>query len=199
VSLRKHLGRGHLQDRDFARLWTNGGGDPHLEGCAECRARFDAFDRWLVGVGEELRDQADEVLTAERLGAQQAHIARRLEALERPARVIVFPKAARAVISGHSHVRRWVTVGVAAGLIAGIGLGQVVNRRTVREQADVVQRHFSTTDASDRARVLTPVSAAYTDDDFLMDAEAMGPRAVKELGALDALTPHARDLVQPRK
>ena len=30
------------------------------------------------------------------------------------ARVIAFPKAARAVISGHSHVRRWVTVAAAA-------------------------------------------------------------------------------------
>ena len=59
---------------------------------------------------------------AERLAVQQAQIARRLEALERPPRVIPFPKAARAVISGHSHVRRWVTVAAAAGLFfAGIG------------------------------------------------------------------------------
>ena len=65
---------------------------------------------------------------------QQAQIARRLETLERPARVIAFPKAARAVISGHSHVRRWVTVAAAASLIAGFGLGQVVPLRTVIQQ-----------------------------------------------------------------
>ncbi len=31
------------------------------------------------------------------------------------------------MISGHSHVRRWVTVAAAAGLVAGIGLGQMLD------------------------------------------------------------------------
>src|SRR4051794_41506915 len=87
-----------------------------------------------------MRDEADELLTPERLGVQQAQIARRLESLDRPARVIAFPKAARAVISGHSHVRRWVTVAAAASLIAGFGLGQAMPLRSAirRQQANVV-------------------------------------------------------------
>lgn len=200
MSLREGLGRGHLDDRDFARLWSAGGGDAHLDSCGACRARFDAFARWIAEVGDQLRVEADEVFTPDRLAVQQAHIFRRLEVLERPARVIAFPTAARAVIGGHSHVRRWVTVAAAAGLIAGIGLGQVVDRRLLDRQPHAVATpYFSASDAAQRARTLArPVSASSSDDEFLMDAEAMGPR-VKELGAIDALTPHARDLVAPRK
>src|SRR5262249_60324021 len=72
-----------------------------------------------------MRDEAGETLPPERVAAQQGAIGGRLEAVDRPARVLAFPKAARAVISGHSHVRRWVTVAAAACLIAGFGLGQV--------------------------------------------------------------------------
>ena len=46
--------------------------------------------------GPSAIDEADEVFPAERLGAQQAQIVRRLEALERPARVIAFPRSAHA-------------------------------------------------------------------------------------------------------
>ncbi|HXT30600.1 MAG TPA: hypothetical protein VN716_15005, partial [Vicinamibacterales bacterium] len=129
MSLLDRLARGHLTDRQFAELWatsqSTGVTDPHLDACADCRRRFEAFDRWVNGIGDELRTEADDAFPAERLTVQQAQIARRLETLERPARVLAFPKAARAVISGNSHVRRWVTVAAAAGLIAGVGLGQV--------------------------------------------------------------------------
>ena len=200
MSLLERLGRGHLDDRQFARLWTAGGGHPHFERCASCRARFEAFDEWLTGVGDELRDEADAAFSSEQLAAQQAHVLRRLEAMDRPARVIAFPKAARAVMSGSSHVRRWVTVAAAAGLIAGIGLGQVVD---LRHTADLAQspasaaRAFTSSTAAQRANAIRPVSSSYNDEDFLMDAEAMGPR-VKELRALDDLTPHARDLMNKR-
>src|SRR5262249_5045636 len=125
--------QGHLSDAQLAKYWTEmqgeGSVDPHLASCEACRARYTEFERWVTGLGNELRSDADEAFTADRLSVQQAQIARRLEALERPARVINFPEAARAVISGHSHVRRWVTVAAAAGLIAGIGLGQLMPLR----------------------------------------------------------------------
>ena len=109
-----------------------------------CRARYEDFDRWIMGVGDELRAEADEAFPVDRLTIQQAQIARRLETLERPARVIAFPKAARAVISGHSHVRRWVTVAAAASLITGFGLGQVVPLRQINRP--VVGRHRAAAD-----------------------------------------------------
>jgi anti-sigma factor RsiW len=207
VSLLERLGRGHLptrfwrvhlNDSQFARLWSSskptGVGHPHLAGCATCRARFAEFNAWMLGVGETLRAEADEAFPAERLAAQQAQIARRLETLERPARVIAFPKAARAVISGNSHVRRWMTVAAAAGLIAGIGLGQVVPLHTVmqRQQHETAANtRFTTPAAAKIAQELTPASTSLNDEELLSDAFAR-PR-VRNLSALDDMTPHARD------
>ena len=196
MSLLERLGRGHLDDHAFARLWTTGGGHPHLDGCATCRARYQDFDRWIMGVGDELRAEADDAFPADRLNWQQVQIARRLETLERPARVIAFPKAARAVISGHSHVRRWVTVAAAAGLIAGVGLGQVVPfgplRVAIRQPSvAVAPPQLTAPQAKTRAEELTPVSTSINDDELLSDAFAQ-PR-VSTLSALDEMTPHARD------
>lgn len=201
MSLLERLGRGHLDDREFARLWTTGGGHPHLEGCATCRGRFEEFDRWVMGLGDEFRAEADRAMTAERLSAQQTLIARRLEGLERPARVLAFPKAARAVISGHSHARRWVTVAAAAGLIAGIGLGQIVD---LRRGIDPARRpdaasHIVPTDTSARRDVGRTGMASVADVDLLLNPDALRKPHVNALGALEDLTPHARDLAdRPR-
>jgi hypothetical protein len=198
VSLLERLGRGHLSDQQFARLWTSQETHPHLDACADCRARFADFDGWLLGVGETLRAEADDAFSAERLAVQQAQIARRLEALERPARVIAFPKAARAVISGNSHVRRWVTVAAAASLIAGFGLGQVVPLRTVvtRKQA-APSADFNGPKTAVIANQLTPASTSLDDDELL--SEAFTTSKVKNLSALDDMTPHARDYVSRSK
>jgi hypothetical protein len=194
VSLLERLGRGrHLNDQQFARLWTTGGGHPHLDGCATCRARFEEFDRWIMGVGDELRAEADEAFPAERLAFQQAQIARRLETLERPARVLAFPKAARAVISGHSHVRRWVTVAAAASLIiTGFGLGQVVPLRQFNTAVTTTPPPLTAPRATTRASELTPSATAHPEDELLSDVLAQ-PR-VNTLSALDEMTPHARDV-----
>lgn len=205
MSLLERLGRGqlptrlwrvHLDDTQLARLWSSkpaGARHPHLAACAECRARYAEFDEWLAGVGETLRADADEAFPVERLALQQAHIARRLETLERPARVIAFPKAARAVISGTSHVRRWVTVAAAAGLIAGIGLGQVVPLRTALtgQRAAAPNAHFNAPETGKRASELSPPSTSVHDEELLSDAFA-SPKA-RNLSALDDMTPHARD------
>jgi hypothetical protein len=209
VSLLERLGRGHLptrlwrvhlNDQQFARLWTSGERHPHLDACAGCRARFAEFDAWLLDVGETLRIEADEVFPVERLAAQQAQIARRLETLERPARVIAFPKAARAVISGNSHVRRWVTVAAAASLIAGFGLGQIVGplRSVIKtQQAAAPSAYFNAPVAVDRARELTPAASSPADDELLLSDAFASPK-VKNLSALDDMTPHARDYLSPR-
>ncbi len=198
MSLLERLGRGHLGDRQFARLWTTGGSHPHLDACDGCRARFAGFEAWIAGVGDTLRADADEAFPAERLALQQAQIARRLETLERPARVIVFPKAARAVISGNSHVRRWVTVAAAAGLIAGVGLGQVVPLRTAmrNQETRTINSHFNAPTTAERAKELTPASSPLNpanDEELLSDAFAT-PK-VRNLSALDHMTPHARDYI----
>jgi hypothetical protein len=195
VSLLDRLVRGHLDDPQLAKLWSLGGDNPHLASCADCRARYEALNQWLAGIGGELRDEADEAFPADRLGIQQAQIARRLETLERPARVIAFPKAARAVISGHSHVRRWVTVAAAASLIAGFGLGQIVPIRSMLQQTSgtTSQPQLTAPQAAARAVELTPtVTPTHNDDDLLTDAFSRS--RVSTLSALDEMTPRARDI-----
>ena len=197
MSLLNRVGRGHLDDAEIARLWTSGEAHPHLESCADCRERSARFETWLNGIGDELRAEADEAFPTDRLVSQQAQIARRLELLERPARVIAFPKAARAVISGHANVRRWVTVAAAASLIAGgFGLGQIVPLRTaVQNQAAAVikpQPHLTTSEAAERAKVLTTPEPASTQDEEELLSDVFRSR-VTSLNALDQMTPHARD------
>jgi hypothetical protein len=209
VSLLNRLGRGHLDDATLASLWSEalslGPGDagtapahPHLAACATCRARLAAFGSWVDGIADEMRDEADEVFTPERLAVQQGQIARRLEALARPARVIAFPKAARAVISGHSHVRRWVTVAAAASLIAGFSLGQVMPlRRELRRQQTTVTAPLTQATSVVRAKDIAPVANPVTDEEILSDSFARSH--VAALSALDDMTPHARDTVLNRR
>jgi hypothetical protein len=198
VSLLERLGRGHLDDREFARLWTTGGGHPHLDGCATCRARFEEFDRWVLGIGDELRIEAESAFPVERLTAQQAQITRRLEAMEHPARVLAFPKAARAVINGHSHVRRWVTVAAAAGLIAGVGLGQVLGIHRALDRTSALPSSVTQIGSTNSARANTSVKQVSVtgDDDFLADADAFSrPRVSNALLPLEDITPHVRDVM----
>ena len=205
MSLLERLGRGHLSDDTFARLWTDGldsgrSAHPHLETCAHCRQRFEAFGDWVTGIADSMRDDADAVLTPERLTVQQAQIARRLEALERPARVIAFPKAARAVISGHSHVRRWVTVAAAASLIAGFGLGQVMPLRTAIDRQQAAAPAQLTLPATvQRAAEITPTTTSNSDEDLQLLSDAFSRSHVSTLSALDDMTPHARDTVLNRR
>jgi hypothetical protein len=206
VSLLERLGRGHLSDATFARLWTEGAAGlesqaahPHLAGCAACQARFAAFGAWIDGLADAMRDEADERLTPDRLAAQQALIARRLEALDRPARVIAFPKAARAVISGHSHVRRWVTVAAAASLIAGFGLGQVVPLRTaIRRQTIAPPAPLTRTQTVERVKEIVPASLPAGDEEIML-TDAFARSRVSTLSALDDMTPHARDVALRRR
>lgn len=206
MSLLERLGRGHLSDATFARLWADepaggaksGATHPHLDACAACRARYDEFGAWMAGVADELGDEADELLTPDRLAVQQAQIARRLEAIDRPARVIAFPRAARAVIHGHPHVRRWVTAAAAASLVAGFGLGQVVPLKTVHLTPVAATPSFTQPAAVQRASRILPVVDAVSEEE-LFSSDSFSRSHVATLSALDDMTPHARDTVLNRR
>jgi hypothetical protein len=201
VSLLDRLGHRHLSDATFARLLANGpegAADPHLETCAACRDRFADFAAWMGDVAEVMRDEADEAMTADRLAAQQAQIARRLEMADRPARVLAFPKAARAVINGHPHVRRWVTVAAAASLIAGFSLGQVVPLRApFRHQSAKGGAPLTLPQAKEIAKEIAPDNVPTNDEEIFSDAFTRSH--VSTLNALDDMTPHARDTVLNRR
>ncbi len=140
--------------------------------------------------------EADEHFSPERLAAQHALIFRRLEAAERPARVIAFPRFAQPLTSRTSHASRWIAAAAAAGLIVGVGVGQLMDLRHpfTAQPATTTQARISTARGPiGRDRFVQPVSDT-RDETFLSELDASLSRAgVPELRALDAFTPRADD------
>ena len=191
----------HLDDAAFAELWTNALAEghqvathPHLQVCAECRVRFASFSQWMTDIRLDATEEADEQIPAERLAAQQAQILRRLEAAERPARVIAFPKSSDGAMR-RTPVHRWVAAAAAAGLVAGLGLGQMFDlRHWSRVARTQPVEHSSTATAQPRPAVLP----ASLNDDTLADLEAAATPRYEALRAYDTFTPRAADFTQPR-
>ena len=192
----------HLDDAGLAAIWTDEStsgvrqAHPHLEGCAICRARFAELSDWLQNVRSEAVSEADAHFPAERLAAQQALIFRRLEAAERPARVIAFPRFARPLTSRTSHVSRWIAAAAAAGLIVGVGLGQLMDLRRpfAPPTPPMAQVSVSAPIAPLGADLRFQTVSATRDEAFLSELDASLSRAgVPELRALDAFTPRAGD------
>jgi hypothetical protein len=197
----------HLDDAGFAEVWAERltledddsprPAQKHLRACAECRARYSAFCNWLDAMRVDARAEADEVFTAERLATQQGQIARRLEALEHPARVIAFPRFSRPVSAQPSGRRRLIAAAAAAGLIAGVGLGQLLEfggvQRTPEPVASQMARGTMVVAGPPRLAV-QPVSQI-SDESFLFDQDATPsqPRVPDSLQYLNAITPGARD------
>ena len=127
----------HLDDAAIAAIWTDSTLDgsrashPHLGVCTACRTRFDLFSECLDELRDDAAAQADELFPAERLAVQHAQIFRRIEASERPARVIAFPRFRRRSRPRTSHASRWIAAAAAAGLIVGVGVGQVMDLRHI--------------------------------------------------------------------
>ncbi len=197
----------HLDDAAFAELWTNAladgsapAGHPHLQGCAECRLRFTSFSNWMEDLRNDAHLEADETLTGDRLAAQQAQIFRRLEAAERPARVIAFPKLPMVSLRP-SPVRRWIAAAAAAGLLAGIGLGQMFDLRRIASGPVTFPVDRVVTTAS-RGPVnlpaAIPVAALFSEESTLAELEEAATPHYEALQAYDTYTPRAADFVKPR-
>ena len=191
---------GHLDDDALSAMWTDralGGtpaAHPHLQSCAACRARLVALDNWLGDLRADAIDEADDAFAVERLAAQQSQVFRRLEAAERPARVITFPKFARPLTASSSHVRRWVTAAAAAGLIVGVGLGQIMDlRHPGGFGADRGLTPILEAPPSTRSTAVVPASATAQDETFLSELDASFTRfqVPDGLRALDEFTPRA--------
>ena len=188
----------HLDDAALAAIWTDralnvAGAHPHLQNCAACRSRFDDFSAWLDELRLEAGAEADDAFPHERLAAQQAQIFRRLEAAERPARVIAFPKFAQPLSGRPSHASRWIAAAAAAGLIVGVGVGQLMDLRhpVLRQAAPMTQAHRVEPSRSP----VQPVATTLGDEAFLSEVDAtLARQSVPELHALDAFTPRAGEV-----
>ena len=192
----------HLDDAALAAIWTDRSvivaqvSHPHLESCATCRGRFTDLSTWLEMARLNATAEADENFSPERLAAQHALVFRRLEAAERPARVIAFPRFTQPLSSRTSNASRWIAAAAAACFIVGVGVGQLMDLRhslTIPPAAVNAGRVTSAPETLVRDLRVQTVSAT-RDEAFLSDLDvSLSRAAVPELRALDAFTPRAGD------
>jgi hypothetical protein len=152
---------------------------------------------------DDARAEADEAFSQDRLAMQQAQVMRRLEALERPARVIAFPRFTRPVTSTQGNAQRWVAAAAAAGLVIGLAAGQFVDiRRTFSPRTAQPQntnaRLESARDVSG-ATTAAPAGSSVSDEALFFGPDTT-PNIVpiSTLQPMDAITPLARDYDQPQ-
>ena len=196
----------HVSDSDLTAVWADVRlGEPvrtaagaHVRDCAACRARLATLSTWLDNLRLDARQEADEAFPRERLVAQQAQILRRLEAMERPARVLTFPRFARPISVPHVARQRWIAAAAVAGLVVGVGLGQVVDfRRAPDQEVFVATRTPVAQSTTSRGMTVQPIGAS--DEDFLYAQEPSQAteRIPESLRSLHEITPSARDY-EPR-
>jgi hypothetical protein len=151
--------------------------------------------------------EAEDAFPPERLAAQQAQVLRRLEALERPARVIAFPRFARPVTSTQGHAQRWVAAAAAAGLLIGLAAGQFFDVRhiltpvTTSSPAPQQNARLAAPQASIGGPSVVPasVSSSVSDESLFFGADQTRiSERLSTLRAMDDITPRARDLDRPR-
>lgn len=209
----------HLDDTAFAELWTADAAagrdsddsrdtEPHLAACAHCRTRYAAFTGWLDDLRTDAHGEIDEQFTPDRLAAQQSAVLRRLENLERPARVIAFPRFARPVSAPQSHVQRWIAAAAAAGLIIGLAAGQLFDLRRglligAPGAGTAVTERVAQAPGVARDTDVTPaayVSPAADDEALVYGDGELTLRSVRvsSLRPMDDITPQARDFLRRR-
>ena len=193
----------HVSEADLTALWTDvrlgittqTAAATHVRDCPACRSRLNSLSTWLDGLRNDARQEADETFTRDRLMTQQAQILRRLEAMERPARVLAFPRFAEAIAARHVGRQHWIASAAAAGLIVGIGLGQTLNfrRSSVPDRFAVVPQIVRSV-GGQAGVVIQPINAV-SDEVFLYDDEpAITTEHIPEsLRSLHEITPSARD------
>ena len=170
----------------------------HLGDCDTCSARYAELSAVMDTLREEGEAEADEIFTAERLRAQRQAIARRVEHIGRPARVLSFPtRIVRRTISASTGrtAPRWIAAAAAAGLFIGVALGASYQWTGHTAPRSMIVRDTTGSRLTPVAtRGSSPAEIA-ADTAFLSDLEVALERPhTRELQAFDALTPHFRDI-----
>jgi hypothetical protein len=211
------IGRGHhlSDDRLVDCYFAAAAGEPldppvadHLGACDECHARAVELTAFLDGARADADHESDEIFTRDKLRHQHEQILRRLEYVNRPARILSFPQRVTRGISRKARriAPRWLVrtaasffVGVAlGGLLLQAGLhGSLPGLRVARHSAFsrmAPAPHLGISPAV-RAIAPMPITDAVDDDAFLQELElALERTPTRELQLLDALTPHVREV-----
>ena len=122
----------HLSEDQLIESYLRGAKGAHLDACRQCLGRYDSLARAFEQIRDEAVGEADAVFTGARLHEQRDRILRRLERLGHSAEVVMFPNRAggqQAADRLLGPARRWVAGAAAAGLVAGLFLGFLVDRR----------------------------------------------------------------------
>lgn len=171
----------------------------HLADCELCATRYAELAGLMTVLRREGEADADAVFTADRLRTQQQHIARRLEHVGRPARVISFPGqfVRRTIHASTSRTApRWMAAAAAAGLFIGVAVGASYERGSRARGPIGGSASQRLTPVATRGGNPTDIAA---DDAFLSDLEVALERPhTRELQAFDALTPHVREIRDQR-
>jgi len=170
----------------------------HLADCDACAARYWEFAQFMDTLRAEGDAEADAVFTPERLRAQQQQIARRMEAVGRPARVISFPGRFVQGTIRASTLRspRWTAAAAAAGLFLGLALGASYEWES--------RGRTPAAALSARGRIAPVVSRGPSpdiaaDEAFMSELDmAIDQPRTRELAAFDAFTPHFREIRDTR-
>lgn len=182
---------GHLSERALAEVYMTGRRPAHLDRCEVCAERAVELGRWLDEVRTLGIEEADVAFPAERLAAQQGQILRRLEQIDRPARVIAFPAQ-----SGYDRLEpgargirpAWVAVAAAAGIVLGVFGGQI-STRFLAERGASQRPPVQTQQPAPAAPVTAPAVALDTLPP--LDLDLYDRPHFEAVAALDELTPHS--------
>ncbi len=221
---------GHLTEDELVALATGETDAPeplgHAEQCPKCEAALVETTDALDLVRQEAVAGFDDVFTSERLQTQRRRISHRLATLvgaEAPAKVIRFPFSVRPLPQTAVRTGRWVWAATAAGLVIGVGAGQLMHFHDVpltdqNSASDIAiaqgpQTVAPTYDmtgtvelpplgnglrhAADGQASLTldDFDEIMGNEDFLADDDLeLTSFLVSELESIDALTPHVGDL-----
>lgn len=181
--------RGHLSDRALVDAWQNGARPAHLDRCDLCLDRTVALTRWLDDIGHAAIDEADAAFPVEKLAAQHQQILRRLEQLERPAKLITFPGASRPAHADGAiaaHWRGWVAAAMAAGVLVGIFGDRVTVQLTQHAKQAAVTAKLK----QQPADVQATIQRALTDEEWAELNDAVDRSTPTPLAAIEDLTPH---------
>lgn len=171
----------------------------HLHGCETCTWRYTELTAPLERLRRDAASEADEVFTPSRLAAQREAVMRRLEQGGSAGRVLPFPSGAAGLTRslGRRPMTRWIAAAAAAGLLFGILAGRVIEygRPVAPAVAKASAMHAPVVSSGAPVTVADLNGQTPADEAFLTDFDqAVTRQRIPALSALDACTPHVREV-----